>query len=77
MVEHLRDGRTVGRYAVEQSRQCLGIRLGQTGQRIEGQQQLVRFRFADVDLGAIVRDTVASASIGQDEVPIEAEQAPE
>src|SRR6478752_3300913 len=31
------------------------------------------FRFADVDLATIVRDTVASASIGQDEVPIEAE----
>ena len=31
------------------------------------------FRFADVDLAAIVRDTVASASIGQDEVPIEAD----
>jgi signal transduction histidine kinase len=31
------------------------------------------FRFADVDLARIVRDTVASASIGQDEVPIEAE----
>jgi signal transduction histidine kinase len=31
------------------------------------------FRFADVDLASIVRDTVASASIGQDEVPIEAE----
>jgi signal transduction histidine kinase len=31
------------------------------------------FRFADVDLASIVRDTVASASIGQDEVPIEAD----
>jgi two-component system, OmpR family, sensor kinase len=31
------------------------------------------FRFAEVDLAAIVRDTIASASIGQDEVPIEAE----
>jgi two-component system, OmpR family, sensor kinase len=31
------------------------------------------FRFADVDLAAIVRDTVASASVGQDEVPIEAD----
>jgi signal transduction histidine kinase len=31
------------------------------------------FKFADVDLASIVRDTVASASIGQDEVPIEAE----
>jgi two-component system OmpR family sensor kinase len=33
------------------------------------------FRFADVDLAAIVRDTVASASVGQDEVPIEADLA--
>ena len=31
------------------------------------------FRFDDVDLATIVRDTVASASIGQDEVPIEAD----
>jgi signal transduction histidine kinase len=31
------------------------------------------FRFAEVDLATIVRDTVASASIGQDEIPIEAE----
>jgi signal transduction histidine kinase len=31
------------------------------------------FRFDDVDLASIVRDTVASASIGQDEVPIEAD----
>ncbi|MGZ4333483.1 MAG: ATP-binding protein [Gaiellaceae bacterium] len=30
------------------------------------------FRFADVDLTALVRDMVATATIGQDEVPVEA-----
>jgi signal transduction histidine kinase len=31
------------------------------------------YRFGDVDLGGLVRDSVATASIGQDEVPLVAE----
>jgi signal transduction histidine kinase len=34
------------------------------------------YRFSDVDIGALVRDTVATAAVGQDEVPIVAEVAP-
>jgi signal transduction histidine kinase len=34
------------------------------------------YRFSDVDIGALVRDTVATAAVGQDEVPIVATVAP-
>ncbi|HEY8723307.1 MAG TPA: ATP-binding protein [Gaiellaceae bacterium] len=34
------------------------------------------YRFSDVDIAAIVRDTVAIAAVGQDEVPIVAEVGP-
>jgi signal transduction histidine kinase len=34
------------------------------------------YRFSDVDVSALVRDTVATAAIGQDEVPLVAEIAP-
>ncbi|HEX4678203.1 MAG TPA: HAMP domain-containing sensor histidine kinase [Gaiellaceae bacterium] len=34
------------------------------------------YRFGDVDVAALVRDTVAMAAVGQDEVPIVAEVAP-
>ncbi|MDX6427185.1 MAG: hypothetical protein QOD52_2590 [Gaiellaceae bacterium] len=34
------------------------------------------YRFSDVDIGALVRDTVTTAAVGQDEVPIVAEVAP-
>jgi signal transduction histidine kinase len=34
------------------------------------------YRFSDVDIGALVQDTVAIAAVGQDEVPILAEVAP-
>jgi signal transduction histidine kinase len=33
------------------------------------------YRFSDVDIGALVRDTVATAAVGQDEVPIVADVA--
>jgi signal transduction histidine kinase len=33
------------------------------------------YRFSDVDIGALVRDTVAMAAVGQDEIPIVAEVA--
>jgi signal transduction histidine kinase len=33
------------------------------------------YRFSDVDIGALVRDTVTTAALGQDEVPIVAEVA--
>jgi signal transduction histidine kinase len=34
------------------------------------------YRFSEVDIAALVRDTVATAAVGQDEVPIVAEVAP-
>ena len=34
------------------------------------------YRFSDVDIAALVRDTVATAAVGQDEVPILAEVSP-
>jgi signal transduction histidine kinase len=34
------------------------------------------YRFTDVDIAALVRDTVAMTAVGQDEVPIVAEVAP-
>ena len=34
------------------------------------------YRFSDVDLAALVRDSVATAAVGQDEVPIVAEVGP-
>jgi signal transduction histidine kinase len=34
------------------------------------------YRFSDVDIGALVRDTVATAAVGQDEVPIVADVTP-
>ncbi|MCW2966156.1 MAG: hypothetical protein JWO17_3408 [Actinomycetia bacterium] len=34
------------------------------------------YRFSDVDIAALVRDTVAMAAVGQDEVPIVAQVAP-
>jgi signal transduction histidine kinase len=34
------------------------------------------YRFSDVDVAALVRDTVATAAVGQDEVPIVAEISP-
>ena len=34
------------------------------------------YRFSDVDVSSLVRDTVATAAIGQDEVPVVAEIAP-
>ena len=33
------------------------------------------YRFSDVDISALVRDTVAAAALGQDEVPVVAEIA--
>jgi len=35
------------------------------------------YRFSDVDIAALVRDTVAMATVGQDEVPIVVEAAPD
>ena len=35
------------------------------------------YRFRDVDVAALVRDTVATAAVGQDEVPIVVEGAPD
>ena len=35
------------------------------------------YRFSDVDVAALVRDTVATAAMGQDEVPIVAEVSPD
>ena len=34
------------------------------------------YRFSDVDISALVRDSVATAALGQDEVPVVAEIAP-